>query len=210
MIVDPERDDVARIKQYLVTFDPGFIGGTLRMRTELLRVLGEERHGVLRITHDVEEAILKPLGLSLTSRLTLQLETAAAARSAYPAAMTRPHHSWAAAALIFSSLLGACATAPPSVPTAPPAPPNAPINAADIKRQADFNKSQDSWTGAKVQELVAKLGPPTSRARQPDGTPAYVYVKSVKSGTATTFSCVVRYFVDARNERVTGHQIEGC
>ena len=29
----------------------------LRMRTELLRILGEERHTVLLITHDVEEAI---------------------------------------------------------------------------------------------------------------------------------------------------------
>jgi ABC-type nitrate/sulfonate/bicarbonate transport system ATPase subunit len=29
----------------------------LRMRNELLRVLGEERHTVLLITHDVEEAI---------------------------------------------------------------------------------------------------------------------------------------------------------
>lgn len=26
--VDPERDDVQRIKQYLAAFDPGFIGGT--------------------------------------------------------------------------------------------------------------------------------------------------------------------------------------
>jgi ABC-type nitrate/sulfonate/bicarbonate transport system ATPase subunit len=30
---------------------------SLRMRTELLRILGEERHTVLLITHDVEEAI---------------------------------------------------------------------------------------------------------------------------------------------------------
>jgi len=29
----------------------------LRMRTELLRILGEERHTVLLITHDVEEAL---------------------------------------------------------------------------------------------------------------------------------------------------------
>ena len=29
----------------------------LRMRNELLRILGEERHTVLLITHDVEEAI---------------------------------------------------------------------------------------------------------------------------------------------------------
>ena len=119
--------------------------------------------------------------------------------------MTRPHHSWAAAALIFSSLLAACATVLP-----PSAPITAPLNATDTKRQADFNKSQDSWTGAKVQELVAKLGPPSSKAKQPDGTPVYVYAKTVKSGAATTFSCVVRYLIDARNERVTGHQIEGC
>ena len=30
---------------------------SLRMRNELLRILGEERHTVLLITHDVEEAI---------------------------------------------------------------------------------------------------------------------------------------------------------
>ena len=29
----------------------------LRMRNELLRILGEERHTVLLITHDVEEAV---------------------------------------------------------------------------------------------------------------------------------------------------------
>jgi hypothetical protein len=81
---------------------------------------------------------------------------------------------------------------------------------ADTKRQADFDKSLDSWTGAKVQELIAKLGPPTSKSRQADGKPIYVYSKSAKSGAATTFSCVVRYVLDARSERVTGHQIEGC
>lgn len=61
-----------------------------------------------------------------------------------------------------------------------------------------------------MQELVAKLGPPTSKWRQPDGSPVYVYAKSAKSGATTTFSCVVRYVLDARSERVTGHQIEGC
>ena len=118
--------------------------------------------------------------------------------------MNRTRQPWRAFALLFSSLLAACATAPP------PAPITAAPSSADTKRQADFNKSQDSWTGAKVQELVAKLGPPTSKVKQPDGSPVYVYAKSVKSGAATTFSCVVRYLVDARNERVTGHQIEGC
>lgn len=82
--------------------------------------------------------------------------------------------------------------------------------AADTQRRAAFDKSQDSWTGAKVQELVAKLGPPTSKTRQPDGSPVYVYAKSAKSGATTTFSCVVRYLVDAGNARITGHQIEGC
>ncbi len=112
-----------------------------------------------------------------------------------------------AVALLASSLLAACATTPAPTPiTAILAAPSA----ADLKRQAAFDKSQDSWTGAKVQELVAKLGPPTSKTKQPDGTPAYVYARSAKSGAATTFSCVVRYLIDARNERVTGHQIEGC
>ena len=88
--------------------------------------------------------------------------------------------------------------------------PPAEVKAADTKRQAAFDKSQDSWTGAKVQELLAKLGPPTSKTKQPDGSLVYVYARSAKSGAKTTFSCLVRYFVDARNERVTGHQIEGC
>ena len=43
----------------------------LRMRTELLRILGEERHTVLLITHDVEEAIyLADRILVLSSRPT--------------------------------------------------------------------------------------------------------------------------------------------
>jgi hypothetical protein len=83
-------------------------------------------------------------------------------------------------------------------------------NSVDAQRQAKFDQSQDSWTGAKVQELVAKLGPPTAKAKQPDGSPVYIYAKSSKSGATTTFSCVVRYLIDARNERITGHQIEGC
>ena len=120
--------------------------------------------------------------------------------------MTPSHHSLAAAALV-SSLLAACASAPPVANTAAT---TALRNAADIKRQAAFDKSQDSWTGAKVQELVAKLGPPSTKTKQPDGSPVYVYARSTKSGAATTFSCVVRYLVDARGERVTGHQIEGC
>lgn len=99
---------------------------------------------------------------------------------------------------------------PAPVSTAPAPAPNASI---DAKRQADFNKSLDSWIGAKVQELVAKLGPPTSRARQANGAAVYVYVKSTKvTGSAgpSSFSCIVRYTLDERSERVTGHQIEGC
>ena len=133
--------------------------------------------------------------------------------------MTRSLHALTAAALL-ASLLAACASAPPlasskastKASSAAPiaAPITVPLNTADRQRQAAFDKSQDSWTGAKVQELVAKLGPPTSKGRQADGSAVYVYSKSSKSGATTTFSCVVRYLVDARNERVTGHQIEGC
>lgn len=113
--------------------------------------------------------------------------------------MIRSTPARAAAALV-SLLLAACATLP--------APVSAP--SADAKRRAAFDKSLDSWTGAKVQELIAKLGQPTAKTRQADGAPVYVYAKSAKSGATTTFSCVVRYVLDARSERVTGHQIEGC
>ena len=129
--------------------------------------------------------------------------------------MTRSLHALTAAALL-ASLLAACASAPPlasskaSTKASSTAPITVPLNTADRQRQAAFDKSQDSWTGAKVQELVAKLGPPTSKGRQADGSAVYVYSKSSKSGATTTFSCVVRYLVDARNKRVTGHQIEGC
>lgn len=121
--------------------------------------------------------------------------------------MFRSTHSLATAALL-ASLLAACASAPPPAPIT--AAVTAPINSADIQRQAAFDKSQDRWTGAKVQELVAKLGPPTSRAKQADGSPVYIYAKSAKSGGTTTFSCIVRYLIDARNDRIAGHQIEGC
>ena len=115
-----------------------------------------------------------------------------------------------AVAVLVTSLLAACAIAPPPTPPTPVTPVTAAPSAADVKRQAAFDKSQDGWTGATVQELVAKLGPPTSKKKLPDGTSTYVYERSAKSGATTTFSCVVRYVIDARNARVTGHQIEGC
>jgi len=83
----------------------------------------------------------------------------------------------------------------------------------DAERQSSFDKGLDSWHGASVKELIAKLGQPTSTSRQADGRLVYVYAKSAKlSGPLgpSTFSCVVRYLVDAGSGRVVGHRIEGC
>ncbi len=112
-------------------------------------------------------------------------------------------------------LLSACASmqAPPS--SAPPPVPAQPEPQAsvDARRQAEFDKSQERWHGAKVQELVSKLGQPTSKEKQTNGSPTYVYSKTAKLNGPTgpiNFSCVVRYQLDARAERVVGHSIEGC
>ena len=117
---------------------------------------------------------------------------------------TGPSRTATTAATAATAAITAASAAPATAPS------TAAVNAADLKRQATFDQSQDSWTGARVRELVAKLGPPTSQVKQPDGSLVYVYAKSAKSGITTTFSCVVRYLVDARNDRVTGHQIDGC
>lgn len=92
---------------------------------------------------------------------------------------------------------------------------SAPVQPAEVDaaRRSEFDKSLDGWNGASVKELIAKLGPPTSTSRQADGTRVYVYAKSKKLRGATgpiMFSCVVRYLVDARTDRVVGHRIEGC
>ena len=103
-------------------------------------------------------------------------------------------------------LLAACASTP-----TPPQP--EPQSSVDAKRQAEFDRSQDRWNGAKVSELVAKLGQPTSKEKQPNGSPVYVYSKTAKLSGPTgpvNFSCVVRYQLDERGERVVGHSIQGC
>ncbi len=114
------------------------------------------------------------------------------------------------ACLATALLLAACAS---TLPPARQAPVPAPQSSLDSKRQTEFDRSQDHWHGAKVQELVAKLGQPTVKSQQPDGHMVYVYSKSAKLNGPTgpvNFSCVVRYVLDERMERVASHRIEGC
>ena len=97
-------------------------------------------------------------------------------------------------------LLAACATPPSQAQV-------------DAQRRAEFDRSLQSWHGASVKELIAKLGQPQSRQRQAGGRAIYVYARSTQlrgpSGPLA-FSCMVRYTVDERAGRVVGHEIEGC
>ena len=62
----------------------------LRMRTELLRILAEERHTVLLITHDVEEAIyMADRIMVLTSRPTT-IQTTFQVSFPHPRRLSRP------------------------------------------------------------------------------------------------------------------------
>ena len=110
-------------------------------------------------------------------------------------------------ALVFAVLLAAgCATQQPR-PQSPTQP-----RPADVERRSDFDKALDGWNGAKVAELVKKLGKPDAVTRQPDGSSIYAYTKSMpdpQTGMAR-FSCKVRYVVDGKTQQVSGHQIEGC
>lgn len=118
------------------------------------------------------------------------------------------HTLFTRALLPVLSLLGACASVPP--PAAPAAPP-LPQPSIDAQRQAEFDRSQARWHGAKLQELVSKLGKPSSSTRATDGSQVYTYAKSAKikgPNGPSLFSCVVRYQIEA--ERIVGHQIEGC
>jgi len=113
------------------------------------------------------------------------------------------------AMLLGLALLGACASVPP--PAAPVAAPPQP--SIDAQRQAEFDRSQARWHGAKLQELVSKLGKPSSNTRAADGSQVLVYAKSAKikgPNGPSLFSCVVRYQIEAQSERIVGHQIEGC
>lgn len=69
------------------------------------------------------------------------------------------------------------------------------------------------WHGAPVKELLAKLGAPHSRTRLRSGEWVYRYARSTTvNGPAgpERFSCVVNYRVDARDDRIVGHRIQGC
>lgn len=112
--------------------------------------------------------------------------------------------------------LAGCAGVTPSGGSARPVPAAPALDSQaqiDARRQAEFDRSQDAWHGARTKELTAKLGPPTSTARQPGGQLVYVYAKTGKLTGPTgpvAFSCVVRYVIDERADRVVGHKIEGC
>jgi hypothetical protein len=122
---------------------------------------------------------------------------------------TRPALSHAI--LLGLALLSACASVPPpAAPVITPPPPQASI---DAQRQAEFDRSQARWHGAKLQELVSKLGKPSSSTRAADGSQLLVYARSATikgPNGASLFSCVVRYQIEAKSERIVGHQIEGC
>ena len=71
----PKRAELARalvVKPETLYMDEPFSGLdallSLHMRNELLRILAEERHTVLLITHDVEEAIHLVIDLVLSAR----------------------------------------------------------------------------------------------------------------------------------------------
>lgn len=69
------------------------------------------------------------------------------------------------------------------------------------------------WHGAKLAELLAKLGKPSSRSRPTSGEWVYTYAKkaSIRGPEGVeAFSCVVSYRVDAQSQRVVGHRIQGC
>jgi hypothetical protein len=124
------------------------------------------------------------------------------------------HTLFTRALLLGLSLLGACASVPPpAAPAAVTATPALPQPSIDAQRQAEFDRSQARWHGAKLQELVSKLGKPSSNTRAADGSQVLVYAKSAKikgPNGPSVFSCVVRYQIEAQSERIVGHQIEGC
>ncbi|HRD97543.1 MAG TPA: hypothetical protein PLA97_14225, partial [Rubrivivax sp.] len=76
-----------------------------------------------------------------------------------------------------------------------------------------FDRSMARWHGARVAELVAKLGAPNTRSRLRSGEWLYTYARSTTLRGPTgpeRFSCVVDYRVDARGQTVVGHRIQGC
>jgi len=115
--------------------------------------------------------------------------------------------------LIALGLLAGCASAPAPTPVpVPPAVRPAPLQ-TDAQRRTEFDRSLDHWHGARTQELFAKLGAPKSSTRAGDGTLIHLYAKSAQlkgPKGPVTFSCVVRYIVNERSDRIVNHSIEGC
>jgi hypothetical protein len=102
---------------------------------------------------------------------------------------------------------------PPAAESLPPPVPAAPPVKTDAQRQAEFDRSMDRWHGAKLKELVSKLGPPNTRTRLRSGEWIYTYARSstVRGPSGPErFSCEVNYRVDARTETIVGHRIKGC
>ena len=62
----------------------------MRMRNELLRILGEERHTVLLITHDVEEAIYMADRVLVLSPRPTRIQASFDGRHAASASAVRP------------------------------------------------------------------------------------------------------------------------
>jgi ABC-type nitrate/sulfonate/bicarbonate transport system ATPase subunit len=62
----------------------------LRMRTELLRILGEERHTVLLITHDVEEAIFMADRIMVLSTRPTTIQASFDVAMPHPRKLTSP------------------------------------------------------------------------------------------------------------------------
>lgn len=111
-----------------------------------------------------------------------------------------------ALAAILLAVLSACASGPP--PEAAP-----PAADTDRQRQLAFDQSQQRWHGASVQELIAKQGPPGSRAKDAQGQWVLSYTRTAQLKGPTgpqSFSCTVNYQLDAAGARVVGHRIEGC
>ena len=119
-----------------------------------------------------------------------------------PASVRRSMGRWREPALAVAlCVLAGCATAPPTQA------------GIDARRRAEFDRSMERWHGAEVRELVAKLGPPTTKSKAADGAWIYEYVRSTRVNGPigpVPFRCVVRYTVDARSAIITGHRIEAC